>query len=89
MLVAAGNDGSDKDGDGAINPMSVTSPATAKNCICVGACENERPNFDASHYGDWWPDDYPVAPYNSDPMADNPDEIVAFSSRGPTEDGRI
>ena len=27
FLVAAGNDGTDKDGDGTINPMSVTSPA--------------------------------------------------------------
>ncbi len=89
VLVAAGNDGTDMDGDGVINPMSVTSPATAKNCICVGASENERPNFDANQYGNWWPDDYPVAPYNSDPMANNPDEIVAFSSRGPTRDGRI
>ena len=89
VLVAAGNDGTDKDGDGSINPMSVTSPGTAKNCICVGASENERPNFNNNQYGNWWPDDYPVAPYNSDPMADNPDDIVAFSSRGPTEDGRI
>jgi len=89
VLVAAGNDGTDKDGDGAINPMSVTSPATAKNCICVGASENQRPDFDSNQYGNWWPDDYPVAPYNSDPMANDPDEIVAFSSRGPTQDGRI
>jgi subtilisin-like proprotein convertase family protein len=89
VLVAAGNDGTDNDGDGKINPMSVTSPATAKNCICIGACENERPSFNNNHYGDWWPDDYPVAPYKNDPMADNPGEVVAFSSRGPTEDGRI
>ncbi|MBE9568759.1 MAG: S8 family serine peptidase [Proteobacteria bacterium] len=89
VLVAAGNDGSDNDGDGRINPMSVTSPATAKNCICVGACENERPNFNGNRYGNWWPDDYPVAPYKDDPMANNPDQVVAFSSRGPTTDGRI
>lgn len=89
VLVAAGNDGTDQDGDGSINPTSVTSPATAKNCICVGASENERPDFNANQYGNWWSDDYPVAPYNSDPMADDPDEIVAFSSRGPTQDGRI
>lgn len=89
VLVAAGNDGTDNDGDGEINAMSVTSPATAKNCICVGASENERPSFNSNSYGDWWPDDYPVAPYKTDPMADNPGHIVAFSSRGPTEDGRI
>jgi len=42
VLFAAGNDGTDKDGDGVINPMSVTSPGTAKNCITVGASENDR-----------------------------------------------
>jgi subtilisin-like proprotein convertase family protein len=89
VLVAAGNDGTDRDGDGKINPMSVTSPATAKNCITVGACENERTAFNADTYGGWWPSDYPVAPYRSDPMADNPDQVVAFSSRGPTSDGRL
>lgn len=89
MLVAAGNDGTDQDGDGKINPMSVTSPATAKNCICVGASENERPNFNGEQYGLWWSKDYPVSPYRNAPMADDPEQVVAFSSRGPTEDGRI
>ena len=89
VLVACGNDGTDKDGDGKINPMSVTSPATAKNCITVGACENERSTFDTNTYGAWWPADYPVAPYRSDPMANNADQVAAFSSRGPTRDGRV
>ena len=89
VVVAAGNDGTDHDGDGSINPMSVSSPATAKNCICVGASENERPGFNGNTYGRWWADDYPVAPYNDDPMANNPEQVVAFSSRGPTRDGRI
>jgi hypothetical protein len=89
VLVAAGNDGTDADGDGHINQKSITSPATAKNCITVGACESVRPQFDRERYGDWWPDDYPVSPYRAAPMANNPDQIAAFSSRGPTEDGRI
>ncbi len=89
VLVANGNDGTDNDGDGKINPMSVSSPATAKNCISVGACENRRPEFDSNTYGSWWPSDYPAAPYRTDPMADNPDQVVAFSSRGPTRDGRV
>jgi serine protease AprX len=89
ILFAAGNDGTDKDGDGKINPMSVTSPGTAKNCITVGACENRRPAFNSEKYGAWWPDDYPSAPFKNDPMADNPDQVVAFSSRGPTRDGRF
>lgn len=88
VVVAAGNDGTDEDGDGKINPMSVSSPGTAKNCITVGACENHRPAFATARYGDWWPDDYPAAPFRKDPMADDPDHVVAFSSRGPTRDGR-
>ncbi len=89
FVIAAGNDGTDNDGDGKINPMSVTSPGTAKNCITVGACENRRPDFNTEVYGDWWPDDFPVAPFKSDPMANDPRQVVAFSSRGPTTDGRV
>jgi subtilisin-like proprotein convertase family protein len=89
VLVACGNDGTDSDGDGRINPMSVTSPATAKNCITVGACENERTAFNGNTYGSWWPSDYPAAPYKSDPMANSAEQVAAFSSRGPSRDGRI
>ncbi|MEI9974908.1 MAG: S8 family serine peptidase [Ignavibacteriota bacterium] len=89
FVIAAGNDGTDNDGDGTINPGSVSSPGTAKNCITVGACENKRPEFNAELYGDWWPSDFPVNPEKTDPMADNPDQVVAFSSRGPTKDRRI
>lgn len=88
VLVAAGNDGVDRNHDGEIDPMSVSSPATAKNCITVGACENNRPLF-TDTYGQTWPDDYTVPPLNNDKIADNPDQMVAFSSRGPTVDGRV
>jgi subtilisin family serine protease len=89
VVVASGNDGTDSDGDGQINPMSVSSPATAKNCITVGACENKRPDFNAETYGKWWARDFPVAPFKAAPMADDPNQVVAFSSRGPTKDGRF
>ena len=89
VVAAAGNDGTDADGDGQINAMSVSSPATAKNCITVGACENNRPNFNGEKYGEWWPTDFPVAPYVAQPMADDPNQVVAFSSRGPTKDNRF
>ena len=85
----AGNDGSDHDGDGKINLESVTSPGTAKNGITVGACENRRPEFDSETYGEWWPSDFPASPIKNDPMADRPDQVVAFSSRGPTTDDRV
>ncbi len=89
FVIAAGNDGTDSDGDGQINTGSVTSPGTAKNCITVGASENLRPEFNAERYGGWWPDDFPVAPYKADPMANSADQVAAFSSRGPTLDGRV
>jgi subtilisin family serine protease len=89
ILFSAGNDGTDRDGDGKINRMSVTSPGTSKNCITVGASENRRPAFNAEKYGEWWPGDFPVSPFAGAPMADRPNQVVAFSSRGPTLDGRI
>ncbi|MEV6521070.1 proprotein convertase P-domain-containing protein [Longispora sp. NPDC051575] len=46
--------------------------------------ENPMPTW-----GDWWPNDYPVAPLSTDRQADNDQQVAAFSSRGPTNDGRI
>jgi subtilisin family serine protease len=54
----------------------------------VGASENVRREFDSELYGDWWEDDYPRAPYRSAAMANDAQQVVAFSSRGPTRDGR-
>ena len=40
-------------------------------------------------YGTSWPSDYPADPIFSDPAAGNSGQMAAFSSRGPTDDGRI
>ncbi|MCC6500774.1 MAG: S8 family serine peptidase [Anaerolineales bacterium] len=40
-------------------------------------------------YGTSWPSDYPANPIFSDPAAGNSGQMAAFSSRGPTDDGRI
>jgi serine protease AprX len=88
VCFSAGNEGTDRDANGQIDAMSITPPGTAKNCITVGATENDRPMFDDT-YGEWWPSDYPVDPVNSDRMASNPEGMVAFSSRGPTRARRI
>jgi serine protease AprX len=88
ILFAAGNDGKDGNADGVVDLGSVTAPGTAKNCITVGASENNRPEFTMT-YGAAWPQDYPAQPIKSDQVSNNPDEVVAFSSRGPTADGRI
>jgi hypothetical protein len=90
MLIcfAAGNEGVDHNANGQIDPNSVTPPGTAKNCLTVGACENNRPTKTLT-YGQGWPSDFPANPIKSDRVANNPDGMVAFSSRGPINDGRI
>jgi serine protease AprX len=88
ICFAAGNEGSDSNANGQVDARSVTPPGTAKNCITVGATENDRPNFTVT-YQDGWPDQFPADPIASDPIAGNPAGMVAFSSRGPTKDQRI
>jgi serine protease AprX len=95
ICFAAGNDGKDTRGTGVVAFGSVGSPATAKNCIAVGASENSRPNFSIPQlnhpleYGEGWPNDFPARPIHPDPVADNPEGMAAFSSRGPAMHGRV
>jgi serine protease AprX len=90
MLIcfAAGNEGRDGNADGRIDPNSVTPPGTAKNCLTVGASENNRPNQPMTYNGGFG-DVFPAMPIKNDKTADNPEGMVAFSSRGPVQDGRI
>jgi serine protease AprX len=88
VLFSAGNEGTDRDGNGVIDGGTISSPGTAKNCITVGASESDRASI-SKRYGDVWPGIYPADPVASDHWADDPDGIAAFSSRGPTRDGRI
>ncbi|MBC7224599.1 MAG: S8 family serine peptidase, partial [Anaerolineae bacterium] len=57
VVVAAGNAGVDADRDGVVDRASVGTPATAKNCLAVGASENYRVEgdwrFDVT-YGSAW-----------------------------------
>ncbi|UCE52909.1 MAG: S8 family serine peptidase, partial [Desulfobacterales bacterium] len=93
ILFAAGNEGVDADGDGVIDLNSMQTPATAKNCITVGASESIRvgtppePVYD--FWGTLWPIDYPTNPIKSDHVSDNESGMAAFSSRGPCLDGRF
>ena len=89
VVFAAGNEGIDSNSDGVVDFDSMDTPGTAKNCLTVGASENYR--VISSTYGDSWPSDFPANPINSDNMSqpDSPVGMVAFSSRGPCDDGRI
>ncbi|KNY29731.1 Kelch repeat-containing protein [Pseudobacteroides cellulosolvens] len=66
ILFSSGNEGRN-------GPGTVGSPATAKNCITVGASESFRPYIEFQ---------------NGLSMSDNPDERALFSSYG-CKDGRI
>ncbi len=70
IIFAAGNEGPGE--------KTITSPATAKNCIAVGASENERTGVTDI-----------IGGYSYDSYTDNINEIASFSSRGPTDDIRI
>ncbi len=88
IVFAAGNSGVDSNFDGVIDLYSVGPPATAKNCITVGATENDRsptsipaPGY-SSTYGWYWPYNFPAAPISDSDLSDDPDGMAAFSSRG-------
>jgi hypothetical protein len=95
ILFAAGNQGTDADGDGVIDPDSIGQPGTAKNVVTVGASENLRntggynPGGDCGSWGECWPNDFATAPLGNDTPSNNANGMAAFSSRGPTDDGRI
>ncbi|MEK6707027.1 MAG: S8 family serine peptidase, partial [Bdellovibrionota bacterium] len=92
VLFAAGNSGEDADRDGRIDEGSIGSPGTAKNVLTVGASENyllqggvQKPLVELRDGDKKWG----VEPLRSDKLSDNAEGIAAFSSRGPTQDGRL
>ncbi|MBI3019133.1 MAG: S8 family serine peptidase [Deltaproteobacteria bacterium] len=96
-VFAAGNSGVDLDGDGFIDESSLAVPASAKNCIAVGASENLvlRAGLQKSWglLGRLGPDTeesiWGASPVRDDLPSNNLAGIAAFSSRGPAADGRI
>ena len=88
VLFAGGNAGRDRDMDGMVDRYCLDSPATAKNCLTVGASESLRAagGFAESVWGSFR--DY-AEPINSDLTSDNAQGMAPFSSRGPCLDGRI
>jgi hypothetical protein len=88
ICFAAGNEGIDSDANGVVEPTSIKPPSTSKNCVTIGATENNRPTQTLT-YGAAWKTDFPAPPIFDDRVANNPEGLVAFSSRGPTLDQRI
>ena len=94
ILFSAGNEGVDANQDGRVDKGSVTAPSTAKNALTVGASENlvsvggvQIPLGIAGNEEDGYK--WPAEPLASDTLSNNPKGLSAFSSRGPTDDGRI
>ena len=97
MLVveAAGNEGTDADGNGYVDTGSLLGGATAKNALSVGGCESGaaaqegEPPLDYSELERLFSGRFPAAPLRDDACVGIPTGMAAFSSRGPTRDGRI
>ena len=94
-VFSAGNRGRDTEPDGVANEDSLGRPSVAKNCLCVGGCENDRPTGSTPTpgrdltYGAAYIGETLVPPIETDHFSDNPDGMFYHSSRGPTDDGRI
>ena len=96
VAYAAGNDGADGDRDGVVDRRSLDAPASAKNVLAVGASESGRPagggGLTSRTYGSAWPTDFSALPIAADLISSSPSNgpqgLAAFSSRGPTADGR-
>lgn len=104
-VFAAGNDGTDGHlldgdlGDGVVDPDSLSVAATAKNALSVGASESLRTTggmadapwllFGLGSLLGGSGGSFVSEPIASDLVSNNPEGLAAFSSRGPTDDGRI
>ena len=78
IVFSAGNAGS--------SANSIGSPGTGKNIISVGAAENVHSHSTANGGNDSIGNDGCGVP---DTGADNANDIISFSSRGPCDDGRV
>jgi hypothetical protein len=93
IVFSAGSNGVDMDGDGVVDQFRIESPATAKNCLTVGASEGYQPSGAGLdlNWGDnttMWQYWFTADPIASDHVSDNYDGMAATSARGPTLDGR-
>lgn len=80
IVFAAGNSGS--------GSQTIGSPGTGKNVLTVGAAENVRSHND-SNGGNAGNTTGADGCNTADTGADSANDIIGFSSRGPTSDGRF
>lgn len=92
IVFAAGNNGADAGADGVIDPGSLGTQGNMKNGIAVGASESLRASGNTKTYAQWGTElgtDWSSEPIASDHISDNAAGLAAFSSRGPSRDGRV
>ena len=91
VVCAAGNDGSDRDGNRRIDNGSLYAPACAKNTLAVGATEGPLQGLGSrATWGGLDPTHmrWRAELDRNDPISGEPDRIAPISSCGPTRDGR-
>jgi serine protease AprX len=95
VVIAAGNAGTaaapKKSAAGFVDWLSISSPASCKNALTVGASRSDRTDgaFSTRTWGELWSRDFPVQPIAQEKVSGDPQSLAAFSSRGPTNDRRI
>jgi serine protease AprX len=95
IVIAAGNAGTSanpkKAAIGFVDWLSVSSPASCKNALTVGASRSDRTDGPLSlkTWGSGWPASFPNPPIATENVSGDPNCLAAFSSRGPTDDRRI
>lgn len=93
LVEPAGNEGTDADGNGRVDEGSILGGGCAKNVISVGGCESaEDGGWVSPEYGELsgrFPGNFSASPLAGDASTGDTRGMAAFSSRGPTDDGRI
>lgn len=70
--------------------LTYASPSTKEQATFANrSCQQLGGVMPMPTWGAWWPQDYPAGPIRDDVQAGNANQMAAFSSRGPTNDGRI
>jgi serine protease AprX len=89
VIVAAGNEGIHSQPENGIDQSNITVPGTAKNCLTVGASENDRKGEFVDTYGQMSSIRFPYPPFDTNQFVDSINDIAAFSSRGCCQEGRF
>lgn len=95
VVVAAGNDATaeanPRTSVGSVDLFSTNAPGTAKNALTVGACRTDREITPTQTWREYsalttTPGAFADDPIGSEAVAGDPQQLAAFSGRGPCDD---